>query len=165
MRIFDDKFWRNKWRYAIQSVMAGAAIAAALFLFDVVHQPVIIASFGASAFIAFTAPHKKGAQARYLVGGYIVGIVVGGLLHFITVLSLDDYELLKGLYIFAAGMAVALSMFLMSITNTEHPPAASIAVGLVINDWSGLILTKLMAGIILVALIQWLLRKWMIDLL
>jgi CBS-domain-containing membrane protein len=164
MRVFDEKFWDNKWRYVIQSVMAGVAIAAALIFFDVVNQPIIVASFGASAFIAFTAPHRRGAQAKYLVGSYIVGIIVGGMLHYMTVLSIEDYELLKGLHIFAAGMAVALSMFIMAITDTEHPPAASIAVGLVINDWSMLILVKLMAGIILVCLIQRVLRRWMIDL-
>ena len=164
MRIFDEKFWDNKWRYVIQSVMAGVAISAALVFFDVVSQPVIIASFGASAFIAFTAPHRKGAQAKYLVGSYIIGIIVGGSLHYMTVLSVEDYELLKGIHIFAAGMGVALSMFLMAITNTEHPPASSIAVGLVINDWSFLILAKLMAGIIVVCIIQRVFRRWMVDL-
>jgi len=164
MRLFDEKFWANKWRYAIQSVMAGIAIAAALILFDIVHQPVIIASFGASAFIAFTSPHRRGGQARYLIGGYVIGVLVGALLHYITVLGVEDYDLLKGLYLFAAGMAVALSMFFMAITNTEHPPAASVAVGLVINDWSFLILGKLMAGILVVCVIQWVLRRWMIDL-
>ena len=47
MRFLDKKFQEQKFQYIMQSLLAGAAVAFALVFFDVVRQPVIIASFGA----------------------------------------------------------------------------------------------------------------------
>lgn len=164
MQILDEKFRSHKSKYIIQSIMGGLAVAAALMLFDVVSHPVIIASFGASGFIAFTTPKQKMAQPRCLIGGYVIGIIVGGLAHYITVLHLQNYMVDKGLHIFASGIAVAIAIFLMAITNTEHAPAAGIALGLVLNEWAPLITVKIMAGILVIVIIHKALKNWMIDL-
>lgn len=36
----------------------------------------------------------------------------------------------------AGALAIGLSIFIMTITNTEHPPAAGTALGLVAHEWS-----------------------------
>jgi CBS-domain-containing membrane protein len=68
------------------------------------------------------------------------------------------------LYVLAGGSAVALSMLIMSIFNAEHPPASSIALGFVINDWDPHTVLLVLAGISLISLIKQLLKDRIIDL-
>ena len=161
----DKKFSENKIRYISQAILGGLAVAVALVFFDVVNQPVIIASFGASGFIAFTYPHKKMSSPRHLIGGYIIGIIIGCLIHFLTVFPIDQYLTQKIIHIFAGALAVGCSMFLMAITDTEHAPATSIALGLVINDWTVSTIVFILVGITLISGIQYVLKPKMIDLL
>jgi len=165
MRLFDEKFRDNKSKYIIQSLLGGIAVGLALVLFDVVHQPMIIASFGASGFVAFTMPHRPIASPRHLIGGYIIAIIVGCATHYLTVLPIE-HELTQTMFhIVASVIVVALAMFLMSVTNTEHAPATSIALGLVINDWTYVTVFRILAGILIIVGVQRLTRDWMIDLL
>jgi len=165
IRFLDEKFRNNKKRYIAQAILGGLAVGVALTFFDVVRQPVIIASLGASCFIAFTMPHRGDSSPRYLIGSYFIGIIVGCLIHCATVLPIDHYLTQKILHVIAGGTAVALAMFLMTITNTEHAPATSIALGLVINDWTFQTVALVMLGIVLISGIQRVLKPWMMDLL
>jgi CBS-domain-containing membrane protein len=164
MRLFDEKFRDNKLKYISQAVMCGLSVMVALQFFDVVHKPVILASFGASAFIAFTLPHRRVAGPKYLIGGYFIGVLVGALIHFVTLLPMNVYIYEKLIHTFAGGIAVGLAMFLMSITNTEHPPAGGIALGFVVNDWTYHTIIQIMVGITIISMIQLILKKWMMDL-
>ena len=166
MRLFDEKFRKNKLKYFVQALLGGAAVGVALQLFDVVNKPVIIASFGASAFVAFTMPHQKISKPRCLIGGYVIGILVGIAVHCITLIPVPDeiYILEKELHITGGALAVGLAMFLMAITNTEHAPATGIALGLVINNWNFLTVVLILAGISVISGIQKLLKPWMMDL-
>ena len=160
----DEKFRDNKVKYIGQSILAGLAVAVALVMFDIVNNPVIIASFGASGFIAFTAPHHRMARPRHMIGAYMIGILVGGVLHYITFLPIEHYLTLRVLYTVTGGLAVGITMFLMAITNTEHAPGTSVALGLVINDWSWYTIVFILIGIMLISLIQRKLKNWMIGL-
>jgi CBS-domain-containing membrane protein len=55
-------------------------------------------------------------------------------------------------------------MFLMVITNTEHPPSSALALGLVLNGFSVLSAAVAIIGISLISLTQRLLKKYMYDL-
>jgi CBS-domain-containing membrane protein len=125
----------------------------------------IIASFGASAFLAFTFPHKRRSRPRCLIGGYFIGVVVGCIIHYATEIPVEEYFALKMIHVFVGAFGVVLSMFLMSITDTEHPPAASIALGFVINDWKWQTIILVMTGIILISLIKEILKPHIIDML
>ncbi|MGB2631009.1 MAG: HPP family protein [Candidatus Omnitrophota bacterium] len=164
MRYFDRKFQENKRQYIVQSLLAGFAVAFALVFFDVVRQPVIIASFGASAFIAFTMPQREISSPRRLIGGYLVGIVVGCLIHFLADIYNANYMLDRIMTVIAGGTAVCLAVFLMTITDTEHAPATSIALGLVINVWDLRTVLLIVAGISLISAIQRVFRPRMMDL-
>ena len=91
MRIFDPKFQNNKMRYLLQTAIGAVAVAAALLIFDIVDQPVIIASLGASGFVAFSAPQRRVAGPRHLIGGYIIGIAVGCALHYLAIFPAESY--------------------------------------------------------------------------
>jgi CBS-domain-containing membrane protein len=164
VRLFDEKFKENKLQYIFQAAMGGLAVAAALLFFDVVDQPAIIASFGASAFIAFVMPNHEISSPRCLIGGYCIGIAVGCLMHFVTFFHLEHYLADKLLHILGGGIAVCLAIFLMTITDTEHAPATGIALGFVINDWTFKIVILVLVGILVISGIQRLLKKRMINL-
>ena len=164
MKIFDEKFKQHKSNYFLQPLFATIAVAAALFLFDIVDQPMIVASFGASAFIIFTRPHDKTSSSRHVIGGYIIGIIVGSLVHLATFLNIEHDLTEKFLYIMAGGLAVLFTMFFMVVTNTEHAPAVSVALGLVINTWRISIIGQVILGIVIISLIHHFLKKRMVDL-
>ena len=136
----------------------------ALLFFDVVRQPMIIASFGASAFLAFAFPKRRRSSPRCLIGGYFIGIIVGCSIHYLTEIPLEQYLVLKMAHFVAGGLGVMISMFLMAITNTEHTPAASIALGFVINDWKWQTIILVMIGISLISIIKETLKPYVIDL-
>jgi len=165
MQIVDSKFYGNKSRYIIQAAFGAGAVAVALLLFDVVNQPMIIASFGASAFIVFTRPQSYTADARHVIGAYIIGILVGCTFHWVTFVSLDNYTTLQIIHVVAAAFAVGLSMFLMAITNTEHAPGTSIALAFAINDWTLKTIVLVMIGIIFISIIHKATKRWMVDVL
>ena len=172
MRIVDENFKKNKMHYILQACLAGVAVAIALAFFDVVRQPVIIASFGASAFIAFTMPKQPASSPRKLIGGYVIGVIIGCLINILMIVpaenyfkAAENYLALGGVHILAGAVAVALSMFFMTITETEHPPAASIALGFVVNDWTLSTAFFVIVGISAISLIRKIFKSWMIDLL
>ena len=79
----------------------------------------------------------------------------------------------KFFYILAAALSVGLAIFLMVITDTEHPPAAGTALGIVVFGpalaWSfgwpfwRLVLFVLVFAIAL-SLVRFLLRPWLKEL-
>ena len=52
------------------------------------------------------------------------------------------------------GLAVGLAIFVMVITNTEHPPAASIALGLVLNGFEPRVILFILLGIVSLSVIK-----------
>ena len=55
-------------------------------------------------------------------------------------------------------MAVGLAIFVMVITGTAHPPAAVLALGLILNEWSPLMIVVVFAGIISLSVIKTVLK-------
>lgn len=164
MKFLDEKFKTHKKQFLFQSALGGVTAGAVLCLFDIVKNPIIVASFGASAFIAFSLPHREISRPRFLIGGYLIGILVGMLMYNITRIPVEDAIIQKALYVTAGIFAVTLAMFLMGITNTEHAPGASIALGFTLNPWTMATVVLVITGIIMVTLIQRFLKRWMIDL-
>lgn len=125
----------------------------------------IIASFGASAFIVFARPHAETSKPRNLIGGYIVGIFVGAAVHYATVLPIEHDVAVWVLHIVSGAAAVGISMFLMAVTETEHAPAAGIALGFVLNDWTFSTILFVVLGITVISVFHRLMRPRMMDLL
>jgi CBS domain-containing membrane protein len=84
----------------------------------------LIGSFGASSVLVFGIVHSPLAQPRNLVGGHLVSALVG-----VTV-----YKLIPGEQVLAASTAVALSIVMMQITKTLHPPGGATALIAVIGS-------------------------------
>jgi CBS-domain-containing membrane protein len=165
MRLIDGKIKKNLTNYIGQSFLATFAIFLVLAFLNVLKETAIIASLGATAFIIFTMPKSYFSKPRCLIGGYVVGIIAGLFCHFICCfLSLHLILGQKLYYILFGSLAVGIAIFLMVITNTEHAPAAGIALGLVINEWDWQTIIFIISAVILFAVIKRLLKAKLIDL-
>ena len=85
--------------------------------------PLLIGSFGASAVLAFGAPHSPLAQPRNLVGGQGLSALVG----------VSSQAMLGAEPVMAAALAVSTAIALMHMTQTLHPPGGATALIAVIG--------------------------------
>lgn len=84
----------------------------------------LIGSFGASSVLIYGAIQSPLAQPRNLVGGHFISALVG-----VTV-----YKLIPDIVWISAPLAVSLSIILMQITKTLHPPGGATALLAVIGS-------------------------------
>jgi CBS-domain-containing membrane protein len=145
--------WRN---YIWQSLCATAAIFAILVVLRM-QGAVVVASIGATAFIAFMKPNNPFAAPRNVIGGHLVGLVSGALFAWIPQRSSLAAAILYAL-------AVGLCMFAMAVTNTEHPPAAGTALYVATSGVTGRTVLAVVTSVLLLSLIQRLLRPYLRDL-
>ena len=68
-------YWKN---YVFQSLFAVVTIFILLSLLNIRKSPVIISSLGATAFIVFAMPKSNSARSVAIIGGYFIGVIVGG---------------------------------------------------------------------------------------
>ena len=77
----------------------------------------LIGSFGASAVLIYGIINSPLAQPRNLIGGHLISAITG-----VTI-----YKLFGGEAWLSASLAVSLSIVLMQITKTLHPPGGATA--------------------------------------
>jgi CBS-domain-containing membrane protein len=165
-QILDPRFFGNWRQYIFQCLFVTATMMVVLALLDSVHETVLVAALGASSVVAFSAPSLRASRPRCLIGGYLVGVVVGcGMSLLVTatggLISLDEHSS----RILLGAVAVGFSMFIMVATNTEHPPGAAIAFGLVLHEWDIVTVAVVMVGITSISIIKEFVRRHLIDLL
>ena len=148
---------RMHWRsYLLQSLLATLVVyvmLAALRLENVV----IVASLGSTAFIVFAMPKSLSAQARNVIGGQLVGVACG---------SLGALVLRPGSpYAIAVyALAVGLSILVMVVTDTEHPPASGTALGIVTAGISLQVTIAVITGAVILSLIHHVAKERLRDL-
>ncbi len=86
----------------------------------------ILGSFGASAVLIYGAIRSPLAQPRNLLGGHILSAIVG----------VTAFQWLGGNPWLAAAVAVSVSIALMHLTRTLHPPGGATALIAVIGGES-----------------------------
>ena len=99
-----------------------------------------------------------------MIGGYVVGILAG-----VVMATLNNWIDPPGgwdhaMMVLFGALAISTAMFLMVITRTEHPPAAALALGLVLNEWTMTTLLVVLAGVILLSVIKRLILPILLDL-
>ncbi|PKM50125.1 MAG: hypothetical protein CVV02_12750 [Firmicutes bacterium HGW-Firmicutes-7] len=158
MYIIDPKLKGNIRRYFIQCICITIFIYLVISIVDVTMNITLVASIGATTFIVFTMPHRRVSNVRYVLGGYIIGILTGTLCWFFG----STYNFI-GLS-FAGALAIGISIFFMAITNTEHPPAAAFAFGIVMDGFHLKTIVIMLFILILFQIIKKFTKKWLIDL-
>jgi len=157
---------QNLKRYTLQCTLAGVVVLILLFVLDAVTQTVLIAALGSSTFIAFAVPRSPHSDPRHMIGGYLVGIFAGSLMGTLNMaLQINDASIAHAWMIVFGALATALAMFIMVVTKTEHPPAAALALGLVLNEWNFVTLLVILAGIISLSVLKRLVLPMLMDLL
>ena len=129
-------------------------------------QAAVVASLGASTFLAFAVPHGVTARPKKMIGGYIIGIICGILLFsllqlwpFARLSVADDFvPLISG------AIAVGFSTFLMTVTSTEHPPAVGVALGFAVGGWTWETISFILLFAIILSAVKRRLHKHMINL-
>ncbi len=167
MRILDEKFRKNIIGDIFQCALATISVFIVLLVLDVVTNAVIIAALGSSTFIAFTMPEAQVSKPRVMIGGYIVGIAAGCLCHYLSLWSLMTWAsfIHESPHVVFGAMSVGLAIFVMVITGTAHPPAAGLALGLILNEWSTLTIVLVFVGIISMSVIKSVLKPVLKNLL
>jgi CBS-domain-containing membrane protein len=151
-------------RYALQCGLAGIVVLVLLLVLDSVTQTVLIASLGASAFIAFAVPRSLHSGPRNLIGGYLVGVFAG-----VVMSLLNQYVVMAGgwdhaIMVLFGALSISVAMFIMVVTRTEHPPAAALALGLVLNEWTFVTLVVVLGGVIVLSVAKRLVLPMLLDL-
>jgi CBS-domain-containing membrane protein len=156
----------NPGRYIMQCGLATGVVLTLLLILDAFTQTVLIAALGASTFIAFAVPRSLHSDPRHMIGGYLVGIFAGGLLGLLNdAVLFTDPANDHALMVVLGALATGLAMFLMVITKTEHPPAAALALGLVLNPWDWQTLMFIVGGIVVLTFVKQLVMPLLMDLL
>ena len=156
----------NIRRYTLQCSLAAAAVLMLLLVLDAVTQTVLIAALGASVFIAFAVPRSLHSSPRCLIGGYLAGVLAGSLMATLNIaFDFSDVITAHASMVVFGALATGLAMFLMVVTKTEHPPAAALALGLVLNEWTLLTLVVVIVGVAALSICKQLVLPILMDLL
>lgn len=84
----------------------------------------LIGSFGATSVLIYGAIQSPLAQPRNLIGGHLISAIIG----------VTTFKLMPDVIWLTAPMAVALSIVMMQITKTLHPPGGATALIAVIGS-------------------------------
>ena len=166
MTQLDRKFRGHKARYVLQSVLAAVPVFALILLLDPQENAAVIAAVGASSFIAFTMPGKRVSSARLILGGHLVAGIIAMLCDSLaaTPQIAAHCTLLGHPETLFALVSVVLTILVMTITNTEHPPAVSLAFGLVFQRGDLRTFLIAIACVAAVVVVSRLLRRFLISL-
>jgi CBS domain-containing membrane protein len=108
----------------------------------------LVGSFGASSVLIYGVINSPLAQPRNLIGGHLISAVVG-----VTV------NLLVPEIWLAAALAVSVSIVLMQITKTLHPPGGATALIAIIGSHKiktfgyGYVLSPILTGVMILLLV------------
>jgi CBS-domain-containing membrane protein len=147
------QFWKN---YVFQSLFATLTIFIVLLLFSL-ENAAIIASIGATTFIVFATPKSITARPRNVIGGHLVGLISGSLFSLISHSSFLST-------IVICSLAVGISIFIMVVIDTEHPPAAGTALGIAITGFSVSAAIAVITSAVTLSLVHFFFRKYLRDL-
>lgn len=155
---FLNRRLKPHWRsYLFQCLCATVAVFLAVLLMGL-RQVVIISSIGATAFIVFTMPSRSIAHTRNILGGHLIGFLCGW---GFSTLPENGMFLLALIY----ALAVGSSIFLMVITETEHPPAAGTALGVALYGVTPPEMLHFLLSVLALALVHRVFKKKIRDLL
>jgi len=151
LQLIDKKFRENPLPYIMQSIVAAVFLAVTFALIWSIN-PVVVAGIGSTTFILFALPNNRANTPRNIIGGHTVAMGIG------VLFSLIPYDILAGSF------AVGAAIFIMTMTDTEHPPAASTALGVAVDEFNLELLLFVVVATTLLVFFQRSIRKYLIDL-
>jgi len=155
----DEKLETEPKYFILQTLLAFVSLSVVLVLLGIMGRKALVAALGSSLFIAFLTPNSYTAKAKNMIGSHLLSGGVGlGFYHLMNLLPGTRIVL-----ILLSSLAVAISMFLMVVTDTEHPPAAGTALGLATGGgWVSFLF--IVISVVVLVIIKKLLDPWLADL-
>lgn len=152
--------------YIVQATLASIALLAILLIEQGVSDGIIVVTIASSTATVFVVPHSIASSPQRVVGGHVVSVIVGlalwGGLHLIS----GDASTASNLHIDIFGAAaVGLSVLVMATTNTEHPPAAGTAFGIIVVGFSFTFIAFILSAAVILSIVRLLLRDRLQNLL
>ena len=117
-------FREHFWSFAGAFVGIGLIAFFQSHLLNKFENIFLIGSFGASSVLIYGAIQSPLAQPRNLIGGHVISAFVGVVI----------YKLLPDVIWLTAPLAVSLSIVMMQITKTLHPPGGATALIAVVGS-------------------------------
>ena len=167
-RMLDPKVKSNLRPYVFQCSLAFFALLVVLLVEEVgLHRVVMIAAIGSTSFVLFVTPHSSTANPRHVIGGHLVALVVGSAFAVFSGTPVGQNLLAQVPLVLdvEAALAVALSIFLMAATDTEHAPAAGTALGVVVHGFGWGLIVFVVSSAIMLSFVHTMLRPRLRDLL
>ncbi len=130
VRWVDAKFIRRPRIYLVQALLAAAVLVAILVAEDALTNGAIVAAIASSVAVVFFAPHSVASSPFRIVGGHLSGVVAGLCTVGAMLLLPDSVAANQWAIHVLQGASLALVILFMTVTNTEHTPAAGTALGL-----------------------------------
>ena len=153
--------------YLFQSGMATVSLIVILLVEDAFLRAAIVVAVASSAFTIFIVPNSIAASPRRVIGGHAVAVVAGGIFSSVLLIPIVESaaEASRLPVDMMAALSVGVGMLAMAITNTQHPPAAGTALGLVIQSWSWSAVLFIMSSAVILSVIRLILKGRLINLL
>ena len=167
-RILDPKVKINIRRYIFQCSLVFLALLGVLLVEEVgLQRVVVIAAIGSTSFVLFVTPYASTAKPRHAIGGHLVALFTGSVFAAFDGTTVGQSLLAENPLLFdvEASLAVALSIFFMAATDTEHAPAAGTALGVVAHDFSWGLILFVVSSVIMLSMVHAILRPRLRDLL
>ena len=165
--LFDKNLKPKMKNYLFQCGLAILSLIVILMVQSALFSEAIVVSVASAAFTIFVFPDSIASTPRRVIGGQIVAILAGAM--FFAILNIpaleSTAETMTLLPSVAAALAVGLSILIMVATNTEHPPAAGVALGIVIDPWQWSAIAFVLIGALALSVIRVILKPKMINLL
>ena len=165
-KIIDNRFLKFLKFYLSQASLAAVSMLLVLILVDSMADAALAAGLGASVAIIFIHPSSPTAQYRSLIGGHFIGIALGALfsgLIFSSPISVY-FTSIPWLSDICLGLSAGLMILIMAVTNTEHPPAVGILLGVALQPWQWTTFVALLMAVLILSAIRWIFRNSLRDL-
>ena len=165
--LLDPKFRRHYRRYIYQALLATGAMACILLFVDSLSTAAIAAGLGSSVVGIFINPSGTTARLRAMVGGHTMALLLGsGFSLILFTGSIETFIATHGQFLdLAMAFSVGLLILVMAVTDTEHPPAAGIVIGMSSREWTPEVFGAILGALMLLAVIKLVLRQQLHDLL
>jgi CBS-domain-containing membrane protein len=157
----DEKLKNNNlsiWNYIGQSLLATVTVFLVIHLLgNFTEDAVIVAVVGSTTFVVFAMPDHSTAYPRNVIGGHSVCVLVGIL--FALILRYVEMDVT-----IAISGAIGLAIFIMLITDTEHPAAAGSPIPIILSGIAIDLVLFIVASALLLSIARIILKPWLKDL-
>lgn len=148
--------------HVIQSLLAGIFITIIILIGETFSNNVINAAIGSSVALLFLHPKNRQNRFKSLVIGNIVAILTFLLLIYLFLLFNQELYISisnKDFHVFS-GLSLFICLFVMSITNSEHIPAAGTSIGLSITPLDYSLIIFIIFSVLILYLVKLILDKY-----